>query len=204
MSLTCSLVYTAKRDKYRSAIERENVNYICADNKIHIRFRDYNSYKRIYGFEAKLTYLLTYLMNYSYLPTVIRRYDDNVLISDFLKTSDLRQVYLAIKNFTNHSNFRGFKAAKNYRKNNCISFGNVDINCFPSDIGNDGVERLGSLTIFLHYFHDIDLTEYLFNDAYSIILHEDKEIPLSKFQKKQMKKDIKEVELNSEYEEDLY
>ena len=60
--LTCSVLYTPSKNDL--AIDSDNLKYLCRDNKIHIRFRDYNKKQVIRGFESKLTYLLTYLMNY--------------------------------------------------------------------------------------------------------------------------------------------
>ena len=62
MALTCSILYTPSVSRIKTNID--NLKYICRDNKIHIRFKDYNKKQVIKGVEAKLTYLITYLMNY--------------------------------------------------------------------------------------------------------------------------------------------
>ena len=57
--LSYSLVYTP------DTATSELTNPVCSDKRIHIRFRDFNKPQMISGFERKLTYLMTALMNYS-------------------------------------------------------------------------------------------------------------------------------------------
>lgn len=183
--LTYSIYYTPDADNANEAI-----NYICFDNKVHVRFRDFNSEMLIIGFEKKLSYLLTYLMNYSYLPKVIGMYDNATLIDTFLKSSDVVAIYTSIRNNTCGKTFKGIKLKSNYRKNACEPFGKVNIKCFPTKVV-DGVVQTGDLSTFLTTLK-ISLDEYLFNDSYVIILREDKKIDINKkFINRQNKKQSK-------------
>ena len=103
--LSCILCYTPNKAKVI-----ENVKYTCSDNKIHIRFKDFNSPQTIKGFEAKLTYLISYLVNYCYLPTVLEDpVNEDILLKNFLQTSDLNEVLRTIKVFINPVKTNGFK-----------------------------------------------------------------------------------------------
>ena len=181
--LTYSIYYTPNSD-----IETEAINYICFDNKVHVRFRDFNSEMLIMGFERKLSYLLTYLMNYSYLPKVIGMYDEATLIDTFLKSSDIAAIYSSISNNSCGKTFKGIRLKPNYRKGACEPFGDVDMRCFPIKIV-DGVAQVGDLSTFLSTLK-ISLDEYLFNDSYVIILHEDRKLDINKkFINRQNKKE---------------
>lgn len=180
--LTYSIYYTPSHD-----VEDAVINYICFDNKVHVRFRDFNSEMLIIGFEKKLSYLLTYLMNYSYLPKVIGMYDENTLINTFLKSSDIASIYSSISKNTCGKVFKGIKLKPNYRKSECKPFGDVDFNCFPIKLV-DGLAQVSDLQTFLSTLK-VSLDEYLFNDSYVVILREDKKIDINrKFINRQIKK----------------
>lgn len=171
--LTYSIYYTPNADN-----ADEVINYICFDNKVHVRFRDFNSEMLVIGFEKKLSYLLTYLMNYSYLPKVIGVYDNATLIDTFLKSSDVATIYSSISNNTCGKTFKGIRLKPNYKKSACEPFGSVNPRCFPAKVV-DGVIQIGDLHTFLSTLK-ISLDEYLFNDSYVIILHEDKKVDINK------------------------
>jgi hypothetical protein len=172
--LTYSIYYTPNSD----IAPETAINYICFDSKVHVRFRDFNSEMLIIGFEKKLSYLLTYLMNYSYLPKVIGMYDKNTLIDTFLRSSDVATIYTCISNNTCGKTFKGIRLKPNYKKTECEPFGNVDIKCFPTKLVN-GVVQVGDLHTFLSTLK-ISLDEYLFNDSYVVIIREDKQIDINK------------------------
>ena len=58
MSKNYALLYIPDLDT-----NAENINFVCSDNKIHFRFKDFIRPECIQGFEKKLTYLMTYLIN---------------------------------------------------------------------------------------------------------------------------------------------
>lgn len=184
-NLTCGIYYSPNNKEN----DLEKINYICADKKIHIRFRDFSEKEIISGFEKKLTYLLSYLMNFSYLPKVVDKYDSQVLITDFLKTTDVMTIYNEIKLYTHIDNIKGFKLTKNYKKKVCKAFGEVNPYAFPLNI-QDTVVKTGNLNSFLTNFK-INLIDYLFNDNYVIIIHEARTAKLSKFKRKQIRKEEK-------------
>lgn len=181
-NLTCMLCYTPN-----DVNDALSLNYLCFDDKIHLRFRDFKSEMIISGFEKKLTYLLSYLMNYSYLPKVLNIYNNETLIDTFLKSSDVTNIYNSIRKNICNQKFKGIQLKANYKKGECAAFGAVNSNCFPRRI-IDGVEQAGNLYTFLSAFN-ISLDNYLFDDRYKVIIMEDRGInPNIKFIKKQIKR----------------
>ena len=185
MALTYSLVYTPLVKDW----EYNHPKYTCSDNKIHIRFKDYNSPQLIEGFEAKLTYLISYLMNYCYLPKILNKSDNKSLMEDFLKTSDINKINVVIKEFTGDGKYKGLKLHKNYnKKTNIKYFGEVNIECFPIEEEN-GIEKASNLSLFLSNLGEIPLVSYLFNDNYKLYIHESKPKKTNKFLRKQLRKE---------------
>lgn len=165
MSLTYSINYTPE---YKA---RSFVSFMCSDNRIHLRFKNFEKEEEIKGFEKKLVYLMTYLFNYSYMPNIVcnTTYDNYQLISNFLNTDDIKDIILYIKLNGNgyFEKFKGFKIKVNYKKSNLsLPFGKLDDNCFPLNRENQILLK-GSLDIFLSTLK-INLWDYLFNDGYSI------------------------------------
>ena len=71
---------------------------------------------------------------------------------------------------THQTNLKGFKAYLNYNKKEDLKpFGDLDINCFPLLKENDTFKK-GSLQVFLRMLNT-NVIDYLFNDAYVVILH---------------------------------
>ena len=149
----------------------DEINYICSDNRVHVRFRDFNEAAVVAGFEQKLTYLITYLMNYSYLQDVICTYDQDTLMAGFLKSKDVADINSCIRFETNNSNYKGLKLRKNYSKKDPETykpFGRVSVDCFPLNMVDSMLHR-GDLTSFLCALK-ISLRDYLFDDNYIIII----------------------------------
>lgn len=182
--LTYSIYYTPN-----AISDIDAMDFTCWDKKVHIRFRDFNKEEIICGFEKKLTYLLSYLMNFSYLPKVIGMYEEKALVDNFLKTSDVFKIVSAISEHISGEPLKGIKLYKNYRKSvtTLEPFGAVTANCFPLK-STDGIIQQGSLATFLEILK-VDLAEYLFNDNYMIVIRENKAInPNKKFINKSVKK----------------
>lgn len=165
MEKTYKLVFVPSKEE----LKIDSSIYICSDGKVHIRFRDFNEEQEIRGFEKKLTYLISYLFNFCYLPKVLKKYSEKELITDFLKTNDVNCIVNLIKVFSHGKYFRGLKLAKNYRKRACKYFGNLNLDYFPLNKENSNIETIGNLNTFLTTFK-ISLEDYLFNDGYEIVL----------------------------------
>lgn len=177
----------------------EDINYICFDNKIHVRFRDYNSEQVISGFEKKLSYLLTYLMNYSYLPKIVGKYDTEKLIKGFLNSSDITTIISTINIHCNTS-IKGIKLKPNYnKKKEYKAFGNLITNYFPLVLVDDIIET-GNLDSFLSTIK-LSLEEYLFNDKYLIVLNEFKVQDINKKFTNRMNKKSNKILGNFDLEE---
>lgn len=167
--LTYSLVYTPSLDNDLGADERD-IKYVCSDNKIHIRLRDYDKPEVIQGFIGKLTFLLTYLVN-SVSSTAT---DDNPeeLIDSFCAHND---DYFKLVSFINSAlhepKFKGILITKTYRKKDkgprANYFGNMPKGVCP--LVDD--YRYGDLNYFLSRLN-MNLYSYLFNDGISIQIHQ--------------------------------
>lgn len=171
--LTYSLMFTPSLSK------QSLCNPVCSDKKIHIRFRDFNKPQVISGFEKKLTYLLAYLMNYSYISTLFdlknsvkeKIFNEKALIDALLSSEDLNTIYQEIA-VTKQLNFTGFKLTTNYnKKSETAAFGKLCQTAFPLDYDAFGDVKMCDLNTFLKKLN-ITLLEYLFNDAYAIVIHE--------------------------------
>lgn len=165
--LTYSLLYTPNRKTDNS------LNYICSDNRIHIRFKDYNKEEMVVGFEKKLTYLFTYLINYSEYMQVHQNASAEDKLKYFMQSQDVRHIYEAIS-YVKQVRFKGFKVYPNYkRKEECKNFGDVSEFVFPLSYDSLNNLEYGGLEAFLNKLN-IKLYDYLFNDSYAIIIHKDK------------------------------
>lgn len=194
-----SIIFTNNSKELNKNLDK----YICFDNKIHIRFKDFNAEEFIVGFEKKLTYLLSYLINYCYMPTLIGDYTNKEILTSFLLYNDvLKIIDFFKKDMESTVDFAGFLLKPNYKKHRekCKEFGETDIKFFPLQIKNNLIEA-GNLNIFLKTFN-INLYDYLFNDDYVIWLHDkefkvNKKFDMRKLKKtnRQLNKDINIVEL---------
>lgn len=142
----------------------KEISYVCYDNKIHIRFRDFYKPEIIAGFEKKLTYLITYLFNFSYKKTIIGNYSDKDLIDGFMHSTDMLELLKILKMC---DEIDGIKLSINYRKNpNDNTFGSIVENCYPKNM-YDNINYIGGLESFLRSI-GLDLLVYLFDDRYYI------------------------------------
>ena len=164
------------------------VNYVCSDNKIHVRFRDFNKPQMISGFERKLTYLMTYLMNYSYVSDLFKSCNEKTLMNILLDSADVEKIFNAIK-YDKQIDFKAFRLTLNYkRKDELVAFGKLEQSAFPLDYDEFGNVKTASLETFLHKLK-VGLLEYLFNDSYSILIHEKEETDVNvKFINKELRK----------------
>ena len=178
-------------------LNQDSINFICSDNKVHVRFRDFNDADVIAGFEQKLTYLLSYLMNYSYMQNTILTYDKDALLKNFLQTSDVAEINACIRAESCNPKYKGIKYSKNLDAS-YKPFGEVNLACFPIHLENS-VVRSGDLNFFLSAFR-ISLRDYLFNDNYIVIIDD---IKISEINKKFINKMIKKAETTSGQEMDV-
>lgn len=180
---------------------QNNLNFICSDNKVHIRFRDFDSPCVIAGFEQKLTYLISYLMNYSFTKSTLYMYDHNQLIEGFLKSKDVAEINACIRAESCNTKYKGIKLRKKYCKvhdDSYSAFGNVNLACFPIHT-EESIVKTGDLNFFLSAFR-ISLRDYLFNDNYIIIIDE---IKTSEINKKFINKMTKKAEITSRQNMDV-
>lgn len=189
--LTYSLIYTPDLKT------ETNINYVCSDKKIHIRFRDFNKPQTlIAGFEKKLTYLISYLMNFSYITNLFEICDIKTIINALLDSEDLKTIYNNIK-YTKQIDFKSFRLTPNYKKSDCVAFGKVEETAFPLEYDEFGVKKEGDLNTFLSKLK-VGLLDYLFNDSYAIFIHE--KVEYDSNQKFKNKESRKETQLdNTDY-----
>ena len=162
MSKNYALLYIPDLDT-----NAENINFVCSDNKIHFRFKDFIRPECIQGFEKKLTYLMTYLINSK---NDIDNKNTKNYLNQFLKSEDVESIIAIISNNISNLKFKGLQARFNYNKVDYkqYPFGNINRDYFPylENTKND-------LKQFLSKFK-ISLRDYLFNDKYVIILTDNK------------------------------
>ena len=178
MALTYSLIYTP------TVSTNYNAKYVCSDGKVHIRFKDYNKSQLIKGFEGKLTYLISFLFHKS----------DCENISQFMKLNDIwvLEQYL-VEGISKYSSYKykGLKLLKNYNKKlNLSEYGEIDDDCFPKKDKN-----ISNLQKFMDSFKLDNLTNFLFDDSYEVIIHRKKDEKDNKFIRKQNRIKEKESEL---------
>ena len=180
--LTYSILYTPDQTT------NPGVNYVCSDKKIHVRFRDFNKEQVISGFEKKLTYLMSYLMNFSYITSLFDICDERTIMNALLDSKDVTRIYNCIK-YDMQIDFKSFRLTPNYKKSDCVAFGAVEQTAFPLLYDEFGAPKQGDIETFLNKLK-VSLLEYLFNDSYSIILHEKSEDNVNeKFVNKELRKE---------------
>ncbi len=189
MKLTYKLIYTPSRNSFYS-VEESNINFVCSDKRIHVRLRDYDKEEVIRGFINKLTYLVTYLVNYVEGSDSARFSSDDELLKSATKNINLYLGY-NIGNLIHVDDFKGLKISKNYRRLKEFNpLGSIPSNLCP--YSNSGESN--SLSFFLKAFN-INIHDFLFNDAYEIVITKDKDSKMyQKFLNKQnkTKKEVKE------------
>jgi len=180
-----SIIYTPTELKLKQDI----IKYLCYDNKIHIRLRDFNKEEFLVGFEKKLSYLLSYLINYAYIPKLIGRHTDKEILEGFFESDDMVRLIDFLKlHYADEIEFKGLVIKPVYKKNqkNYKPFGNNDAKFFPDYIKSVSSE-LGELISFLNML-ELQLYNYLFNDNYIIWVHEKDFTANKKFDNKKLKK----------------
>lgn len=165
-NLTYSIIYTPDKKS-----NTQGINYVCSDKKIHVRFRDFDSPQLITGFEKKLTYLMCYLMNYSYIVNLFKFCDSKILINALLESPDVKKIYEALR-YSKKIEFKAFRLSLNYKKKGeeVMAFGKLEQEAFPLEYDEFGALKEATLETFLNKLK-INLLEYLFNDSYSILIH---------------------------------
>lgn len=182
-----SVIFTYNKEDSR--IDNSLDKYICSDNKIHIRLRDFNKEMFLIGFERKLTYLLSYLINYSYIPKLIGEYSEQDVLESFLLSEDVLNITSFIEQLVDNTlGFEGLLLSANYKrsKTNYKYFGKVKHKYFPLNIKNDLIE-IGNLAFFLKAFN-VTLYDFLLDDNYVIWLHDKNLEVTKKFDRRQSKK----------------
>lgn len=144
----------------------DKVKFIYSDKKVHFRFRDFNKNEHVQGFEKKLIYLMEYLFNFCYMPSF--RSNSPVtkeeILLNFLQSKDVKDLERIISKFIPDIKFKGLKAYFNYNKQEDLKpFGDVKDAYFP-------VKGENSLKAFQIKMR-VSIEDFLFNNQYSIVLH---------------------------------
>lgn len=162
--LTYSVIYTPSLDDGKRANEK-GIDFLCIDDKVHIRLRDYDRPESIKGFINKLTFLLTYLANASNNSAAELNPDEHIsLFCD--NSEDFRMIVNSLKRNL-EPRFSGIKLTKAYRKKGrgpkAGPLGSMTVGTAPLIDG----KLYGDLKYFLDSIR-LSLDTYLFDDAYSI------------------------------------
>ena len=185
MKLTYKIVYNPLMDLRISALDR-NISFVCSDNKVHVRLRDYDHPEVISGFINKLTYLVTYLFQRSI----------DISIDDFISKDDSFKAlndWLKANFIAAGKKYKGLKISKNYRrisKEKANPLGSFEIGTCP--LKND--ITYGDLDFFHCSLIGLGIENFLFNDAIELHITKVKHIDsYKKFHNKELKKVKKET-----------
>ena len=186
MALVYKVVYTPNKDTKQNVLD-SSVNFLCSDDKLHIRLRDYDHEEVISGFVNKLTYVITYLIqNY-----VAGNKSDEEVIDSFVKNdAAFCEISLWLnEEFTSRGvNYKGIKLSKSYRKvkKNSKSLGSFkEGTCYL-----EGGCKFASFENFALSLGIVNLGTFLLNDAIDLVIVKDtsKKSCYTKFTNKQVKK----------------
>lgn len=157
--------------------EKNKVNYLCHDKRIHVRLRDFDKTQTIKGFERKLAFLITLSMN----PDNKTSWDD--ALAAYAISANGVNIASAIASYTDYK-AKGIIITPNYRRGKHNMFGNCRV----------GIEVLNPI-------FKLGVSEFLFNDNYYLTLEKAKLVKQNKFEKKQIKKDNTEATKTSDFVE---
>ena len=159
------LVYSPEDEKW---VDEYGINFLCSDNKIHIRLRNYEQKEVIHGFIDKLTYLITYLIcgKWADMPAA----SPEKIISNFTKLdADFNNIEHIVKLSLHEDDFAGINIRKVYRKKPISKdklLGSFAEGTCPASKETTWAR---SLSNFLSAFN-VSLGDYLFNDAYEVVI----------------------------------
>lgn len=159
------LVYSPEDEKW---VDELGIDFLCSDNKVHIRLRNYEQKEVIHGFIDKLTYLITYLIcgKWADMPAA----SPEIIISNFINLDeDFKNIEQSVKFSLHEDNFAGINIHKVYRKKPISKdklLGSFTEGTCPASKETTWARSLSS---FLSAFN-ISLAEYLFNDAYEVVI----------------------------------
>lgn len=172
--------------------------YTCWDNKLHIRYRDFDRPEVISGFMDKLTYLITYVTNKKVLYETLNEADRdshdfkafwNKYVAKVYESNDFKTLVRAVK--VSVPECEGIELSKNYRKNAygeaLLQFGSLKVGTYPADENDRGSleDILREIFHFAYagkdvntyqFFTACELQQFLFDDRYTIELYEVDEV----------------------------
>lgn len=193
---------------YAPEIESTNVNYLYKDNKVHVRLSRFgHRYQIISGFEGKLSFLVTFLIN----DFVAKSMMSKNLIDRASKDKDNKVLKEMIDSFERNS--KDYKAVKEniseYMHRDNLTFKIVPFDykrlktsldkigeCYNLYIDNS-CSNISGLYLFMLYFNiDSSINSFLFDDCYYIeITRRSVKVNNQKFIKKHAEKENDYVKL---------
>lgn len=170
MKMTYRIVYNPTADDTIPATSKD-IPFVCSDNNIHIRLRDYDHEEVIHGFINKLTYIVTYLFQRA---VITGELTDNIF-EKFVNSDEsldglvwwLKSIYIS-----NGKTLKGLKISKNYRKikvSHSTPLGSFLPGTCPL---KDGLVY-GDLKFLQETFRFIPLEELILNDSLDIVISKD-------------------------------
>ena len=171
--LTYKIVYSPS-ESFKST----RVNLLCADDKVHIRLREYDHEEVIHGFIEKLTYVITYLLS---------KYEYTEETADIIlkKFSEKDWSFFEVNDAVTGGLFgcKGIKISKCYRK---IKQAHKNL-LGKFSLGTCPVSSNISISTLSDEFRMLSVKEFLFNDAIDIVITKKKpnKDSYSKFIKKE-------------------
>lgn len=174
-------------------VEKDKIKMTCFDKKIHVKLRNYNRATKIAGFEAKLNYLLSYLLHFQYLHNKhveqnLSQKNIKAYLQEFSKTKDVTEILSVIQHYSLEHNVIGISIKENKQVDK--PFGYVIPEYFPIMLDrNHNFDSTSTYDLdkFLSTLK-ISIYDYLFNDKYVIILSNNMKTNINKkFINKQLK-----------------
>lgn len=170
MKMTYKIVYNPTTDD-STPVTSKNISFICSDDKIHLRLRDYDHEEVIHGFINKLTYVVTYLFQRAVISDELTNniFEKFVNSDESLKKIEmwLKSIYLA-----NGKTLKGLKISRNYRKikvPHSTPLGSFLPGTCPL---KDGLSY-GDLNFLQDTLRFIPLEELILNDSLDIVISKD-------------------------------
>ena len=170
MKMIYKIVYNPTTED-STPVTSKNISFICSDDKIHLRLRDYDHEEVIHGFINKLTYVVTYLFQRAVISDELT---DNIFEKFVNSDESLKKIEMWLKSIylANGKTLKGLKISRNYRKikkSVATPLGSFITGTCPL---KDGI-TYGDIDFFASSLNFIPIEELILNDSLDIVISKD-------------------------------
>jgi hypothetical protein len=170
MKMTYKIVYRPNAED-RIAATSKDIDFLCVDNKLHIRLRDYDHEEVIHGFVNKLTYVVTYLFQRAVVSGELTTNIFEKFVNSDTSLKNLSSWLETVYEY-NGKSFKGLKISENYRKikkSVATPLGSFMTGTCPL---KDGI-TYGDIDFFASSLNFIPIEELILNDSLDIVISKD-------------------------------